>query len=62
MTQSVGSLSAYAVNTHLEVVAEQGFVVWMRAVFDDALGALYGVETAEVSDTLVCYDNVYRVL
>ena len=63
--ESEGSLQGVrglAELAHLEVFAQEGLVVGMRAVLDDALGTLYGVGAAQVGDTLVGDDDVDGVL
>lgn len=57
--ECVGCLAALA---ELEVVEEQALVIGVGTVLDDAVGALHGVETAEVGDTLVGDDDVDGVL
>lgn len=57
--ESVGCLAS--VGAQLEVVAEQFAVDGVGTVVDDYVGAFHRVESAEVGDALVGYDDVDRV-
>lgn len=46
----------------VEVVLEDRHVVWMRALFDDDACALTGRQATNISETLLCDDDVEVVL
>ena len=45
----------------VEVLAQQGTVNGMSSVLNDFVGALHGILAAQVGDTLVGDDDIYRV-
>ena len=47
--------------THLEVLTQEGTIVRMGAVFNDAFGTLHGVKSAEISNALIGHEDINGV-
>ena len=57
--ESVGSLTA--TGAKFQIIVEQLAVNRVRAVVDDLMGAFNRVKTAEVGNTLIGHNDIYRV-